>query len=424
MKIWLIALLCCVCLLPLSLHAQINNGGGSGLPAGPTSPNGLAQVLCSTPSGGVAGAATYCRSGVSVNTQTLASAYTVAVSDLGNIIKATNAGSGTINVPDGGTAPFTSPSNFAVYSAGAGTITLTRTSTSQFCFGNQACTNTYPVTAGQVVYLYLDAANNWIVSYLPSGGAVTVAPTDTANTSLKVSCPPSMSVDCASISWNGGTKAFFIDNGGQVNMDLTTGTLCARTNTGPNVLYLNGCTLLIVENNIAGSGSALAIGEQSDDHLAHYNANNAGIQQFPMTSFITSVYTNATTTFSSVTFSPALPTLAASRNYTVTCQIDWQGSASTTGPKFQFTGPASPTNTVFTLSAGITATSSASAGAHGTAFSLPVADTGTITATTDFHALVTAGIINGANSGAIALQAAANGAGTLTIEPGSFCVTQ
>jgi hypothetical protein len=56
-----------------------------------------------------------------------------------------------------------------------------------------------------------------------------------------------------------------------------------------------------------------------------------------------------------------------------------------------------------------------------TAFGSPMANTGTITATTNFPDVITIGVVNGANAGTVQLQAAANGSGTLTIQPGSHC---
>jgi hypothetical protein len=53
-----------------------------------------------------------------------------------------------------------------------------------------------------------------------------------------------------------------------------------------------------------------------------------------------------------------------------------------------------------------------------------MANAGTITTATNFVADVTLGLVNGTNAGTITLQAAANGAGTLTIQPGSYCQLQ
>ena len=162
--------LLCFFSAPLVYGQAITGGGGSSFGTPPTTPPGVGFVACDIPAAGVA-VNTFCRAGVTMSTQTLAVPYTVLVGDLGTAIKATNASAGTINVPDGGTAPFTQPSNFAVYSAGAGTVTLARTSTSQFCVGASACTNTQAVTSGQVAYLYLDAANNWVITLVSTSSS-------------------------------------------------------------------------------------------------------------------------------------------------------------------------------------------------------------------------------------------------------------
>lgn len=136
--------------------------------------------------------------------------------------------------------------------------------------------------------------------------------------------------------------------------------------------------------------------------------------------FLTSAYTNATTTFSSVT-NMSWP-LEANKNYKLSCDITWQGTAATTGPKFQLTGPAAPTAVILNLDSAVTATTSIYASA--VAFSSAVANSGVITTATNLPAQVTAEIVNGANAGTLTLQAAANGVGTLTIQPGSACTLQ
>lgn len=144
-------------------------------------------------------------------------------------------------------------------------------------------------------------------------------------------------------------------------------------------------------------------------------------QQFPGTVFLTgSAYTNATTGFTSVT-GLAFP-VAASTNYTAHCNIVWQGSAGTTGPKYQFTGPGSPTAVGLGMHSTVTATTFITAAA--VAFSSPVANSGTVTTATNFEDQLDLMVLNGTNAGTVQLQAAANGAGTLTIQPGSSCQVQ
>ena len=148
----------------------------------------------------------------------------------------------------------------------------------------------------------------------------------------------------------------------------------------------------------------------------------SGVSCMPAEIITTSAYTNATTTFSNVTDGTnnlAFP-VAATGKYTAVCRIMWQGSAGTTGPKFQFTGPASPTAVAAYHHSPITTSTYLDSSA--TAFSTSMPNTGTITTATNFLSTVSLQLVNGANAGTVQLQAAANGAGTLTIQPGSSCV--
>lgn len=148
--------------------------------------------------------------------------------------------------------------------------------------------------------------------------------------------------------------------------------------------------------------------------------------KMPQTALLTgSAYTNATTSFSSVTglsFS-----VEASTNYVMSCQLTYQGSATTAGLKVQITGPASPTAVAINFTQ--TATTSGTVAAtftseSATAFSSALSDTLAITATTNMPATLTLGLVNGTNAGTIQVQAAAAGTGTVTIQPGSFCQLQ
>lgn len=140
------------------------------------------------------------------------------------------------------------------------------------------------------------------------------------------------------------------------------------------------------------------------------------------TAFLTSAYTNATTTFSNVTgLSFAVE---ANTNYKLQCDLDYQTSATTADVKIQWTGPASPTFLTYDLVAYIT-TSTLSDGANPAtatttgAFSTSLAAAGTPTITTNFPLKTTMTLINGVNAGTVQLQGAATGTGTITILPGS-----
>ena len=148
-------------------------------------------------------------------------------------------------------------------------------------------------------------------------------------------------------------------------------------------------------------------------------------QQFPATVVLHTAYTNATTTFSTLgdgSRTVSFP-VAASVDYTLSCKILYQGSATTAGPKVQLTGPASPTAVNLMVEGGTNATAYADAGAA--AFSSAVTAFGTLgAATTNFVLHIEGGIANGTTAGTVALQLAANGSGTLTVQPGSYCRIQ
>ena len=139
-----------------------------------------------------------------------------------------------------------------------------------------------------------------------------------------------------------------------------------------------------------------------------------------------SAYTNATTSFTNVvgTSGPAWQwNIDANQIENGECFITWQGSANTAGPKFQLTGPANPTAVVLNLESPVTTTTTITPAAA-VAFTSAVANTGTVTTSTNFLATLSFAIVNGLTAGTINVQAAANGTGTLTIEPGSYCKVQ
>lgn len=134
---------------------------------------------------------------------------------------------------------------------------------------------------------------------------------------------------------------------------------------------------------------------------------------------LTSTYTNATTTASNITgLSFAV---AASTNYTMTCDLFYQGSATTAGLDATITGPSTPTSVFYSYQASDTLTGIQDSVAS--AFGAKLVD-GTITATTNFSSRVAMGLRNGTNSGTVQVQGSATGAGTVTVQAGSFCRLQ
>lgn len=177
-------------------------------------------------------------------------------------------------------------------------------------------------------------------------------------------------------------------------VEAAPGSVTAYTITKPGVAPVNNNSAQLYSNASPGVGAWA---------------------KMPQTAFLTSNYTNATTTFSNVTnlsFS-----VEANTNYHLQCNLDYQTSASTADVKIQWTGPSSPTAVTYDLVTEVTGSTLSASVA--TAFSTALSEAGTPTITTNFPLTLTMTLINGANAGTIQLQAAATGTGTITIIPGS-----
>jgi hypothetical protein len=158
----------------------------------------------------------------------------------------------------------------------------------------------------------------------------------------------------------------------------------------------------------------------SGDHMWKYNPNNTGEQHVPQIYRLTAQYTNSTTSFTTVgTPNIAFP-VNASQNYTATCHLYYQAAA-TGGLNIEFTGPSSPTSVTYGMSEPVAlgTTDNNVATAFGTSLGNTI-----VTGTTNFDALVSFSLINGANAGTVTLLAKSSAAAQLQIQIGSFCQVQ
>jgi hypothetical protein len=134
---------------------------------------------------------------------------------------------------------------------------------------------------------------------------------------------------------------------------------------------------------------------------------------------LTSQYTNSTTGFTNVTGGNNLAiSVAANANYTGSCRLYYQAAA-TGGLNIEFTGPASPTNIIYSLldiGSSTTIVNASVATAYSTSLGAVVT-----TATTNFPATVTFSLQNGANAGTLQLLAKSSASVQLQIQNGSFC---
>lgn len=150
----------------------------------------------------------------------------------------------------------------------------------------------------------------------------------------------------------------------------------------------------------------------------------ATLQTTPLTVYANSGYTNATTTFSNITgLSFAV---AASTNYHATCYLTWSpGGATTVGPKYIWTGPASPTAVTASGTLSKTVTTNSNLSVAVASFATTLDDAVAVTASITQTDILNIGVVNGVNAGTVQLQAALHSAsGTYTLSQGSYCNVQ
>jgi hypothetical protein len=150
----------------------------------------------------------------------------------------------------------------------------------------------------------------------------------------------------------------------------------------------------------------------------------ASLQTAPQTVYAAAGYTNATTTFSNITgLSFAV---AANTSYHAVCYLTWNpGGATTVGPKYIWTGPASPTAVTAGGILSKTVTTNSNLSVAAASFATTLDDAVAVTASITQTDTLTLGLVNGANAGTVQLQAALHSAsGTYTLSQGSYCSIQ
>lgn len=215
------------------------------------------------------------------------------------------------------------------------------------------------------------------------------------------------------------------------------------TSAGPNTL--NGTTTIsVLSGTIAGNpvfsgnpsaatnfalgmnltcppGDSLSITLCADatSNQLTYNIRGSTKVRIPIRTILSSNYTNSTTSFTPVGQLLNYDN-GSTGTYTASCKLFVQGSTSTAAPQFMVTGGAGTPNFVIVSLSGFTS-ASAYANATASAYSTPVTLGNLGNANVTFEQNVYAAFSNSNILGSGALQAAALGAGTLTILAGSWC---
>ena len=133
--------------------------------AGPTGPNGVPQVLTDIPSSGAAVAEAWAPGGVVPDPQT-GTTYTIAATDRLSYVTFSNASAIAVTLPQAGTTGFTSNFAFIACDIGAGTATITpTTSTISFSTGSAytSAASSMALTTGQCGWFYSDNTNYFVV---------------------------------------------------------------------------------------------------------------------------------------------------------------------------------------------------------------------------------------------------------------------
>jgi hypothetical protein len=192
----------------------------------------------------------------------------------------------------------------------------------------------------------------------------------------------------------GGTASKVTDNG----------------NNGPCTSGIPfGVVISITTNGASGTLPLVAINKA------------AGAAPPVQTSILLISYTNSTTSFTNVTGTNNLAfAVNASTNYVMSCHLYYQAAA-TAGLNIEFTGPASPTSVTYGLTEPVALGTIDNSVA--TAYSTSLGNT-IVTATTNFDAVVSFGLVNGLTAGTVQMLAKSSAAAALTIQPGSFCTMQ
>ena len=373
------------------------------------------------------------------------------VQDRYKLVIETNATSTAVTLPDQSTSGCGSNFTYAVAAGGSGTVTTSRTSTNTFSILNGTSLTTgatsFPLTSGQCATVSGDGGTIYYVRVNcgsgSGGGGLTsftsgnFSPLFTTSLGGSPTTSPALTFNASNAGagtvfgnpTGGSAPAIFTAN--PVVTSLTAGT------GGPACTWSSGNAGGLCSTNgtpMTGVAGASMLWPDGNNQAYNWESNISGVpgalstQHLPINLTLQgSAYTNATTSFTSVVGGSG-PTLAftanASTAYGGSCYLIYSASASTAGPKIQFTGPAAPTAVNYSAQFQLTATPTYADSAAASAFSTSQTAGTAVTASTLLAVRIDFSLINGTTAGTVTLQAAANGTGTLTLEPGSRCTFQ
>lgn len=311
----------------------------------------------------------------------------------------------------------------------SGPITLTFPNSGQSILGNLSPSITTPIingcsmTNGPATYACIGNSPsistllNGLAIILPFGGGASVATTASTGGVIGVVTANAGISGNATIQQSGPVNCLFdgaTAGGDYAQISSTSVGNCH--DTGASTYPTAGGQVIGKLINSCGS-AGLCLVDLFSPEIQPQVASTANKQ------VIVTPFTNATTTPTAIPGLNAFSTIGTT--LTLTCQLTWQGSAGTAGPKFSLAAPTTGTGSVtLNLTSAVTASTPFYGAAYAplTSGTQSVGNSGTVTTSTNFPAIVTASVVAPAGFN-IQLLAAANGAGTLTIE-GGFCISQ
>jgi hypothetical protein len=414
------------------------------LPLGPTTPNSVPQILTSTPSGGVAGTATWGLAGVPANAQT-GTTYTILATDRASYISFNNAGAIAVTLPDAGSTNFAANYTFVACDLGAGTATISRTSTSTISYTNGSTfTNvatTLALTTGQCAWFYSDNTN-WFAIVRSGGGGISglttsKIPKAASSTTLADSALDDGLTTATFLTYSGaggivasGTTGNVIANGGLfagANAALTA--ITAAITPGGNV-QMGSTGVLGIANGGNLSSSSIDTGQSRiAQGVWGFGNQTQGDESALIRSGMPCRITTAVTLSTSATNICSWSLPAVAKTWAWRCDVRWAVTAGTT-PTISFGMNASQTPTSETGSGSIlttnTGTSTQSSATSTSSGSQNIITSPTLTTSATLFQASTFGTVQAsATAGTFALNATGAGASFAgTIGVGSVCTLQ
>jgi hypothetical protein len=212
--------------------------------------------------------------------------------------------------------------------------------------------------------------------------------------------------------------------GGTVSGTTVTATTSVSTPQSNGLIFTGANATTFTVTNPAAPRTITVPDAGAASQLITFASAPASLQTVPQTVYANAGYTNATTTFSNITgLSFAV---AANTSYHATCSLTWNpGGATTVGPKYIWTGPASPTAVTAAGILSKTVTTNSNLSVAAASFATTLDDAVAVTASITQTDTLSIGVINGVNAGTVQLQAALHSAsGTYTLSQGSYCSVQ